>query len=212
MKDSEPDKKASAEKTVGERQKRTAVREKLEYLQDHPELAGDPGYDLDALRQDGEPYAWFLLLMKQPQLAPPDDWWNDLWRWSTLPWGQLLAAQPQFEKYCPWESVSRLELVKLALLAPEIFTRHFPEGRWRDLCPFLTAPEWRHLLTDVPDADKHLDMKTVSKKLSSNDWMCILAEQPRLEKYVDWSQIADCPSPYWSYLLRRQPQFADKQC
>ena len=190
--------------------KRAEAREKLEELQNHPELAGHPGYDLDVLQREGEPYGWFLLLMTQPQLAPPPEWWNELWRWSSLPWGQLLVAQPQFEKYCPWEAVSRLELVKLALLAPEIFARWFPGGRWRDLCAFLTTPEWRHLLIDVPYAEKHLDMDAVSEKLSSNDWMCILANQPSLEKYVDWSQIVGRPSPYWPYLLRRQPQFADR--
>ena len=188
--------------------KRARAWEKLEALQSHPELAWHPGYELETLRRDGEPYAWFLLLIKQPQFAPPQEWWDELWRWSSLPWGQLLAAQPQFEKYCPWESVSRLELVKLALLAPEIFARRFPGGQWRDLCSFLTTPEWRHLLTDVPDADKYLDINAVREKLSINDWLCILAKQPSAEKYVDWSQIDGCPSPYWPYLLYRQPQFA----
>ena len=188
--------------------KRAEAWEKLEYLQDHPELAGHPGYFLKPLQQDAEPFPWFLLLMKQPQFAPPQEWWDDLWRWSTLPWGQLLAAQPQFEKHCPWESVSRLELVKLALLAPEIFARRFPGGQWRDLCPFLTAAEWRCLLRDVPDVDRHLDMDAVCQKLSADDWMCILAKQPNLEKYFDWSQVEGKPSVYWATLLRRQPQFA----
>ena len=199
----------SAETPVGDPRKRAEAREKLEELQSHPELAGHPGYRLDVLQRDGEPYAWFLLLIKQPQLAPPDEWWHDLWRWSRLPWGQLLAAQPQFEKYCCWESVSRLELVKLAWLAPEIFTRQFPGGTWRDLCSFLTSSEWRQLLIDIPDADKYLDMSAVREKLSANDWLCILAKQPHLEKYFDWSQIEGRPSPYWPYLLYRQPQFAD---
>ena len=184
--------------------------DKLEALQEHPELADTRGYRLQTLQRKGEPYAWFQLLMKQPQFAPPEEWWNYLWRWSSLPWGRLLAAQPQFEKYCPWESVSRLELVELALLAPDIFARQFPQGRWRDLCAFLTAAEWRQLLSDVPDADKLFDMDAVRKKLSVNDWMCILAYQPQLEKYFDWSQVEGKPSDYWSTLLRRQPQFANR--
>ena len=190
--------------------KRARAWEKLERLQSHPELAWHPGYFLDALQRDGEPYAWLLLLMKQPQFAPPRDWWNGLCCWSNLPWARLLAAQPQFEKYCPWASVSRLELVELALLASEIFTRQFPEGRWRDLCPFLTTHEWRQLLTDVPDAEKYLDMDAVGKKLSANDWMCILAYRPQLEKYFDWSPVENSPSVYWARLLCCQPQFADR--
>lgn len=192
------------------RQRRAEAREKLEELQNHPELAGHPGYELDVLQREGELYAWFLLLMTQPQLAPPPEWWNDLWRWSSLPWGQLLAAQPRFEKYCPWESVSRLELVELALLAPEIFARRFPGGRWRDLCLFLTTPEWRHLLIDVPDAEKHLDMDAVREKLSADDWLCVLAFRPQLAKYFDWATVENRFSVYWAYLLRRQPQFADR--
>ena len=187
----------------------TGAWDKLEYLREHPEVADSPGYKLKKLQRVGDPYAWFLLLIDQPQLAPPEEWWSHLRQRGDLPWGRLLAAQPQFEEYCNWETVSRLELVELALLAPELFAHKFPNVRWRDLCAFLTVPEWRHLLMDVPDADKRLDMKTVSKKLSSNDWLCILAEQPSLEKYVDWSQIAGRPSPYWSYLLCRQPQFAE---
>ena len=197
-----------AEKPVSEWLKRIDAREKLEALQSHPELAGYPGYELKNLCQYGEPDAWFLLLMKQPQLAPSQEWWDDLRRWSSLPWGQLLAAQPQFEKYCPWESVSRLELVKLALLAPEIFARQFPGGQWRDLCVFLRTSEWRQLLTDVTNADNYLDMDAVCKKFSTDDWLRILAKQPNLEKYIDWAQIDGCPSPYWPYLLYRQPQFA----
>ena len=190
--------------------KRAEARDKLEELREHPELAGHPGYCLKHLRQYGEPYAWFLLLMKQPQLAPPEEWWNDLYRLSYLPWARLLAAQPQFEKYCPWESVGRRDLVELALLAPEIFARQFPQGNWRDLCAFLTTPEWRQLLIDVPDADRHLDMAAAREKLSDNDWMCVLAYRPQLEKYFDWSQVEKRPSVYWAYLLRRQPQFADR--
>ena len=184
--------------------------DKLEALQEHPELADTRGYKLDTLRRKGEPYAWFLLLMKQPQFAPPEEWWSGLWRHSLLPWGRLLAVQPRFEKYCQWEAVSRLDLVELALLAPKLFARKFPQGHWRDLCAFLTAAEWRCLLRDVPGADKYFDMKEVRKKLSVNDWMCILAWQPQLEEYLDWSQVEKQPSVYWSTLLRRQPQFADR--
>ena len=195
---------------VCDSKKRIDAWNKLEELQTHPELAWHPGYSLDILQRDGDPYAWLRLLMTQPQFAPPQEWWNDLWRWSNLPWGQLLAAQPQFTKYCPWEAVSRMELVKLALLAPEIFSRRFPQGRWQDLCPFLTTPEWRHLLIDVPEADKFLDMEEVGKKLSASDWMCILAYRPELEKYFDWTPVEKSPSVYWAYLLRCQPQFADR--
>ena len=187
-----------------------SVWDKLEALQEHPERADTRGYKLDTLRRKGDPYAWFLLLIKQPQLAPPEEWWSGLWRHSLLPWGRLLAAQPRFEKYCPWEAVSRLDLVELAVLAPELFARKFPQGRWHDLCAFLTTAEWRSLLRYVPDVDRHLDMDAVREKLSADDWMCILAWQPQLEKYFDWSQVEGKTSVYWATLLRNQPQFANR--
>ena len=185
------------------------ARDKLEYLRKHSELADAPGYELEKLQRDGDPCAWFLLLVEQPQLTPPEAWWSHLRQRGDLPWGRLLAAQPQFEKYCEWETVSRLELVELALLAPELFARRFPDGRRRDLCAFFTAAEWRHLLCDVPDADKHLDMAVVREKLSPEDWLCVLAFRPQLERHFDWSTVEKRPNTYWSYLLCRQPQFAD---
>ena len=186
----------------------TGAWDKLEYLREHPEVADIPGYKLKKLQRVGDPHAWFLLLMKQPQFSPPEEWWFGLQSRGDLPWGKLLAAQPQFEKYCRWETVSRLDLVELAILAPELFAHKFPNVRWRDLCAFLTAAEWRHLLCDVPEADKHLDMEEACEKLSPDDWLYILAFQPQLEKYFDWSTVEKRPNTYWSFLLRRQPQFA----
>ena len=188
--------------------KRAEAWDKLEELREHPELTWTPGYELTLLRRDADPYAWFLLLAKQPQLAPPSEWWDDLHCLSDLPWGTLLAAQPQFAHHCDWETVSRLELVKLALLAPEIFARQFPHGRWRDLCAFLTASEWCRLLSDIPEAVDRLDMDIACEKLSPTGWLFLLARQPQLEKYFDWSQAEACPSIYWYKLLCRQPQFA----
>ena len=189
----------------------TDAWDKLEELREHPELAyTDPEYDLAALRRDGDPYAWFLLLVEQPQLAPPSEWWNNLDRLSDLPWGTLLAKQPQFAHHCNWASVSRLELVKLALLSPELFARQFPRGRWQEFCPFLTAAEWRCLLRDVPEAVDRLDMDWANEKLSPADWLCLLKVRPQLEKYFDWSRAESCQSVYWYRLLCRQPQFADK--
>ena len=187
----------------------TGEWDKLEYLREHPEVADAPGYKLKKLQRDGDPYAWFLVLIDQPQFAPPEEWWSKLRQRGDLPWGRLLAAQPQFEKYCYWETVSRLDLVELALLAPELFERQFPHGRWQDLCAFLTAAEWRSLLRDVSDVDRHLDMDAVRQKLSADDWMFVLAWQPQLEKYFDWSTVEKRPNIYWSFLLSRQPQFAD---
>ena len=100
--------------------------DKLTELQEHPELAGTPGYELEKLREEGDLIPWFLLLMKQPHFAPPGEWWHELRKRVDLPWARLLAAQPQFEEYCHWEALSRLELVKLSFLAPEIFRRNFP--------------------------------------------------------------------------------------
>ena len=103
--------------------------DKLKVLKDHPELANTSGYKLKNLYAEADPIMWFLLLMEQPQFAPPRDWWFNLRCRSDLPWARLLAAQPQFEGHCHWKSVSRGELVKLAFLAPNLFVRKFPQGK-----------------------------------------------------------------------------------
>ena len=78
---------------------------KIDELKKHPELANSPGYEMEELRKAVDPVYWFLLLMEQPQFAPPRDWWFELRHRSDLPWARLLAAQPQFEGHCHWESV-----------------------------------------------------------------------------------------------------------
>ena len=60
--------------------------DKLKELQEHPELAGTLGYELEILREEGDPVAWFLLLMKQPRFAPPCGWWFELHNRCDLPW------------------------------------------------------------------------------------------------------------------------------
>ncbi|MDD6337302.1 MAG: hypothetical protein PUC15_02830 [Lentisphaeria bacterium] len=181
---------------------------KLNVLRGHPELADNLGYEVDKLYTEGDPIYWFLLLMEQPQFAPPRDWWFPLRHRSDLPWARLLAAQPQFEGHCHWKSVSRGELVKLAFLAPDLFARKFPHGHWHDLYAFLTPQELAGLLCDVPQAAELLDMDDVAEKLAPDRWLSVIASQPQLEKYFDWSSAENKPSLYWDELLRHQPQFA----
>ena len=176
--------------------------DKLKELQEHPELAGTSGYELEFLREEGDPIPWFLLLMKQPQFAPPRNWWFELYNRCDLPWARLLAAQPRFEEYCRWESVSRLELVKLSFLAPEIFRRNFPQARRHDLYAFLTPLELKGLLSDVPQAAEELDMEEVGETIGPDGWLFVLAYQPQLEKYFDWATVEKRPSNYWECLLR----------
>ena len=185
---------------------------KLKDLQEHPELANTPGYELEILEKEGDPIDWFLLLIKHPQFAPSPEWWyKKTYDRSNLPWAKLLAAQPQFENYCYWESVSRWNLVELAFLAPEIFKRKFPQGRWHDLYAFLTDVELMILLSDVPQIVEHLDMEEVKERLDPDLWLTILSHQPQLEKYFDWARAEGKICHSWDWLLRRQPQFA-KYC
>ena len=185
------------------------VWDKLNELREHPELADTPGYELEPLRRYGDPVMWFLLLMEHPEFEPPGKWWYDQWKRADLPWARLLAAQPQFEKHCKWESVGRGELVTLAFLAPELFARKFPEGRWHDLYAFLSPFELAGVLRDAPQAVNALDMDDVREKLAPDYWLAVLAVQPQLERYFDWRQVEGRPSYEWDFLLRRQPQFAD---
>ena len=181
---------------------------KIDELKKHPELANSPGYEMEELRKAVDPVYWFLLLMKQPQFAPPHNWWFDLRHRSDLPWARLLASQPQFEGHCHWKSVSRCELVKLAFLAPDFFARKFPHGHWHDLYAFLTPHELVGVLCDVPQVAELLDMDDVAEKLAPDRWLSVIASQPQLEKCFDWASVEKKPSLYWDDLLRHQPQFA----
>lgn len=183
--------------------------DKLTTLKARPELANTPWYELEELYAADEPVAWFLLLMEQPQFEPPNEWWFALRDRANLPWARLLAAHPEFEGHCFWAAVGRGELVKLAFLAPELFARKFPEGRWHDLYAFLTPHEIMSVLMEVPTADEHFDMDEVNAALTPDMWLNILACRPQLEKYFDWSLVEKKPSMSWDFLLRRQPQFAE---
>ena len=186
----------------------TEAWNRIDILKTHPELANSPGYEMEELLKAVDPVYWILLLMEQPQFAPPHDWWCNLRYRSDLPWARLLAAQPQFEEHCHWKSVSRGELVKLAFLAPNLFARKFPHGHWHDLYAFLIPMEMVGLLCDIPQEAELLDMVDVAKRLAPDLWLSVIASQTRLEKYLDWGLVEKKPSRYWDDLLRNQPQFA----
>lgn len=180
----------------------------LDELRNDPKIVESIGFDIVMLRKDLDPVYWFLLLEKNPQFAPNRDWWFDLRNRCDLPWSRLLAAQPQFEKYCPWESVSRLELVLLAYRAPEIFQRRFPQGRTHDLYAFLTPLEKSRLLSQLPEYSEFIDWDEINAEFSIGNWFSLLADQPQFEIYFDWSKVEKQPNHYWDILLKKQPQFA----
>ncbi len=186
----------------------TEAWNKLDELKKHSELANSPGYEMEELLKAVDPVYWFLLLTEQPQFAPSHDWWFELRHRSDLPWAQLLAAQPQFEGLCHWNSVGRGELVKLAFLAPDLFARKFPQGHWQDLYAFLTPMELVGVLCDVPQAADKLDMEDVAQKLAPDRWLTVIVHQPQLEHFFDWALMEKKPSLYWDELLRHQSQFA----
>jgi len=78
------------------------------------------------------------------------------------------------------------------------------------LYAFLTPHEIMSVLMEVSTADEHFDMDEVNAALSPDMWLNILACQPQLEKHFDWSLVEKKPSLSWDFLLRRQPQFADR--
>ena len=184
------------------------IWKKIDELKRNPELAGTPGYEFDYLLKKSDAIDWFLLLMEQPHFIPPHDWWSGLRSRSDLPWAMLLQKQPQFEKYVHWESVNRLELVKLAYMVPDIFRKHFSQGRPWDLYAFLTPVEKRALLCDLPQLENQVDWDELDREWDAGDWMMLLSYQPQFEKYFDWSRIEKKPSPFWDILLQSQPQFA----
>ncbi len=181
---------------------------KIDELKKNPDLANTPGYETDKLRESADAACWFLLLMEQPQFSPPDKWWFELWKRCDLPWAELLAKQPQFESRCHWESVSRLELVKLTYMAPAIFAKHFPKGLPSHLYKLLTPMEKQLLLSDLPQWEHTVDWDELDEEWDNGNWLMLLSYQPQFEKYFDWNRIENKPSPYWEHLLRRQPQFA----
>ena len=164
--------------------------------------------EIKALEQTEDPICWFLLLAEYPEFAPDSSWWFDLRNRCDLPWSKLLTQQPQFEKYCHWESVSRLELMILAYRVPEIFQRKFPQGRAHDLYAFLTPLEKAHLLIEVPEYADQVDWDEINAEFSIGNWFSLLADQPQFEIYFDWSKVEKQPNHYWDMLLKKQPQFA----
>ena len=163
---------------------------------------------LEFLQESEDPVYWFLLLAEYPEFAPEKKWWFDLRHRSDLPWSKLLAKQPQFEKYCHWESVSRLDLMLLAFKAPELFKRKFPLGRAHDLEAFLTPSEKVHLLIEVPEYADQVDWDELNAGLSIPEWFSLLAYRPQFEIYFDWSTVENKPHACWHILLKKQPQFA----
>ena len=184
------------------------IWKRIDELKTKPELAGTPGYEIDDLLKKSDAIDWFFLLMEQPQFIPPHDWWFELRSRCDLPWAMLLRKQPQFEHYVHWESVNRLELFKLAYMAPNIFQKKFPKARSWDLYAFLTPLEKSSLLRDLPHLENQVDWDELDQEWETGDWMMLLAYQPQFEKYFDWSRIEKKSSPYWEYLLKKQPQFA----
>ena len=164
--------------------------------------------EIKALEQNENPIYWFLLLAEYPEFAPDSSWWFALCNRCDLPWSQLLAKQPQFEKYCNWESVSRMELILLAYRAPEIFQRRFPQGRAHDLYAFLTSLKKSCLLSQLPEYAEFIDWDEINAEFSIGNWFSLLADQPQFEIYFDWSKVEKQPNHYWDMLLKKQPQFA----
>ena len=164
--------------------------------------------EIKALQQNEVPIYWFLLLAEYPEFAPESDWWFALRNRCDLPWSKLLAAQPQFEKYCHWESVSRLDLMIQAYRAPEIFKRKFPQGRAHDLYAFLTPLEKSSLLSQLPEYAEFIDWSEIDAEFSVGNWFSLLSFQPQFEVYFDWNKVEKQPNHYWDMLLKKQPQFA----
>ena len=164
--------------------------------------------EIKALEQTEDPICWFLLLAEYPEFAPDSSWWFDLRNRCDLPWSKLLTQQPQFEKYCHWESVSRLELMLLAERTPEIFKSKFPFGNMQDLYAFLTPSEKSFLLAQLPEYANLIEMQDLNDEFGIGEWFNLLAEQPQFEKYFDWSKVEKQPNHYWDMLLKKQPQFA----
>ena len=163
---------------------------------------------IEFLQRSADPVYWFLLLAEHPEFAPESNWWFALRNRCDLPWSKLLAAQPQFEKYCHWESVSRLDLMLLAHRAPEIFKRKFPYNRPSDLYDFLTPMEKTHLLIELPEYADLVEWDEINAEFSIGNWFSLLAYQPQFEVFFDWSKVEKQPNNYWDMLLKKQPQFA----
>ena len=183
------------------------IKGELDHLND-PKIMDSTGFDIVMLGKDPDPRYWFLFLKSHPKFAPDSNWWFDLRNRCDLPWSQLLAAQPQFEEYWHWESVSRVEIILLAYRAPEIFKRKFPQGRAHDLYSILTSLEKSRLLSQLPEYAEYVDWDEINAEFSIGEWFGLLADQPQFERYFDWSKVEKQPNHYWDMLLKKQPQFA----
>lgn len=101
----------------------SCIRAKLEYLREHPELADKPGYELKKLRRNGDPYEWFLLLVKQPPFADHCNW-EHLTGWQIR---QILSKQPQFVDKCDLELLDDDAWNRLSWDQPQLAEMYRPK-------------------------------------------------------------------------------------
>ena len=80
---------------------------------------------IEELQQNEDPIYWFLLLAKYQEFAPNEAFFFNLRNHCDLPWSTLLASQEKFVKYCHFASLSRLELLLLALKTPKYMKKSF---------------------------------------------------------------------------------------
>ena len=80
----------------------------------------------------------------------------------------------------------------------------FQKDIWRRLEPLDKSS----LISIHPELFELVDEPLL--ELTPDNWLNILACQPQLEKHFDWSLVEKRPSISWDFLLRRQPQFADR--
>ena len=79
----------------------------------------------------------------------------------------------------------------------------FRKNIWQRLAPL----DKESLISAHPELFELLD--DPQRELTPDNWLGVLACQPQLEKYFDWSLVEKKPSMSWDFLLCRQPQFAD---
>ena len=120
-------------------------------------------------------------------------------------WVSLLIDEPQFADKCDWGKLNGSNWVWLLLKQPQ----------FADKCDWnkLDGSDWADLLSCQPQFADKCDLG----KLDDENWSSLLLylDESQIIDRCDWGKLeesdwAKLDGVVWTYLLRRQPQFADR--
>ena len=142
---------------------------------------------------------WVKLLAANPDFEKICPWEKLKEELSGWDWAELLSSQPQFADKCPWEKLNGSNWAELLSSQPQ----------FADKCPWekFTGKDWADFLCKFP----HDDIICPWEKLNGSNWAELLSSQPQFADKCPWEMLKDeLTNHEWTSLLVNQQQFADK--